>query len=157
MGSVLAETPPQRKRGEKGRADLRVDTASLHADQMAALGTSNPALCYQFASGVTEKDGFSDDGALLARENEIQKCVVETARNRPDVPASVLTDLRKKLATQLSAKGINDAQFKLMNSRTVKAARYGEFCSIPVALYREIARLPARQAAILMGSMLADK
>jgi hypothetical protein len=139
--------------------DVLADIGSLYADQIAALGMKSPALCYQYASGVTEKDNFSDQvpAPLLARENEIQKRVVETARTRQGVPAAVVTDLWKKVGMQLSTKGIGDAQFKLLTSSTIKAARYGEFCSVSVAFYREIARLPQQEAAILMRSILTNK
>ena len=61
----------------------------------------------------------------------------------------VITDIWKKLGAQLAAKGVSNDQIDLVNSQTVSADQYGEYCTVFVALYREIARLPPDRAAIL--------
>jgi hypothetical protein len=139
--------------------DVLVDMGALYADQYSALGGKNPALCYRYASGDIAKSDLFDQvpAALVARENEISWRVVETARTRQAVPASVTTGLWKKLVTQLAAKGIGDRQINLLTSSKIDPTRYGEYCSMSVALHREIARLPQKEAAILMRSVLTDK
>jgi hypothetical protein len=136
-----------------------VDLGVLYADQYSALGAESPQLCYQYASGDIARFDFFDDvpRALVARENEINWRVVATAKRREPVPAPAVAELWKKLDTQLAAKGLSDSQINLLMSSKVDAARYGEYCALSVLLNREVARLPPKEAAILMRSLLADK
>ena len=94
---------------------------------------------------------------LVNRENEINRRVVETAKQRQDVSATVTSELWKKLGTQIAVKGVGDDQIKLLTGDLVDPSRYGEYCQASATFYREIARLPQREAGILMRSMLADK
>jgi hypothetical protein len=139
--------------------DVLVDMGTLFAEQYVALGTKSPALCYGFASGVGAKGNVAEDlpASLVNRENEINRRVVETAKKRPDVPAPVISDLWKKLGIQIAAKGVGDEQLKLLTARSVNPSKYGEYCRASAIFYREIARLPATDAGMLMRSMLADK
>jgi hypothetical protein len=94
---------------------------------------------------------------LVRRESEIYQRVVETAKKRQDVSAMVTKDLWKKFGTQLAARGVGDDQLKLLSGGSVAASRYSEYCRTSETVYREISRLPPKDAAILMRSMLADK
>jgi hypothetical protein len=136
-----------------------VDIGALYADEYSALGVTSWALCYQYASGVTARSSFSEEipASLVDRGNEINRRVVETAKTRQGVPTSVVTDLWKKVGARMSAKGFGDDKIKLLTGGSIDAARYGEYCSMSEALYREIVRFPQKEAGILMRSILTDK
>jgi hypothetical protein len=136
-----------------------VDIALLYADQFAALGAKDPAACYRYASGGTTSTSFGGDlpASLFARETELSRRIVETAKPRDPTPDAVVVDLWKKVSTQLTARGLGDDQFELLNSNAVNAGKYGEYCSLSVTFYREIALLPPTEAGILMRSMLTAK
>lgn len=138
--------------------DVLVDIGALLADQYVALGAKSPALCFGFASG-TDKRNFAEDlpAALVNRENEINRRVIETAKQRPDVSAAVTTDLWKKLGAQIATQGVGDGQLKLLASRSVDPSKHGEYCRASTAFYREIARLPPKDAGILMRSILTAR
>jgi len=135
------------------------DLGAVYADQYLALGLKDPALCYKYASGVAAKDNFVADmpTSLVDKENEINRRVVETAKERQDVPATVVSELWKKFGTQIAVKGVGNDQLKLLISGSVDPSRYDEYCRASATFYREIARLPPREAGILMRSALADK
>jgi hypothetical protein len=135
------------------------DLGSIYAEEYQALGAKSPALCYQYASGVGAKDDFSMDlpAALVNRENEINRRVVETAKGRQVVPAAVLNDLWKKLGTQIGAKGLVNDQINLLTSDSIDASRYAEYCQVSATFYREIARLQQAEAGTIMRSLLGNK
>ena len=136
-----------------------VDMGAVFADQYAALGAKSPALCYKFASGVGADSNISAEmpTSLVDRENEINRRVVETAKKRQDVSATVLDDLWNKLGAVMAAKGIGDDQLELLTSGSVDPSKYGEYCRASTTFYREMARLPPSEAAILMRAVLAQK
>jgi hypothetical protein len=138
--------------------EVLVEIGSSYADEYSALGAESPGLCYQYASGVATKQDFSADlpSDLLARENDLNKRIIETARGRQDVSPEVVSDLWKKLSAQLDAKGIGLEQIKLLASDKIAAPRYAEYCAVSVTMYREIAKMPQREAAIIMQQMLAE-
>lgn len=139
--------------------DVLVDMGTLFAEQYAALGAKSPALCYRFASGIGAKGNVAEDlpASLVNRENEINRRVVETAKKRPDVSIPMANDLWKKLGAQIATKGIGDDQLKLLTARSVDPSKYAEYCRASATFYREMARLPPRDAGVLMRSILADK
>ncbi|WP_157676409.1 hypothetical protein [Afipia sp. GAS231] len=137
-----------------------VDLATVLADEYAALGDKSATLCYKFASGIGSEDNITAELpiALVNRDNEINRRIVETARNRQDVSATDAKDLWKKLLAPLAAKGVREEQLKLLLSDTAAApSRYGEYCRASETFYREIARLQQREAAILMRFIFAEK
>ena len=136
-----------------------VDMGAVFADQYAALGAKSPALCYKFASGVGADSNIAENlpAALVDRENEINRRVVETAKKRQDVSATIVGELWGKLGAEMAAKGIGDDQLKLLTSGSVDPSKYREYCQASTTFYREIARLPPSEAAILMRSVLAQK
>jgi hypothetical protein len=135
------------------------DMGAVFADQYAALGSRSPALCYRYASGIGAKSNIAGDlpPSLIDRENDIYRRVVETAKKRQSVSSTVVSDVWKKLGAQIAAKGIGDDQLRLLTSDSVDPSRYGEYCRVSATFYREIARLPPKEAGILMRSILADK
>jgi hypothetical protein len=135
------------------------DMGAVFADQYAALGAKSPALCYKYASGVGADGNIAEDlpVSLVDRENEINRRVVETAKKRQEVSAAVVDDLWNKLGAQMAAKGVGDEELNLLMNGPVDPSKYGEFCRTSATFYREMARLPPMEAAILMRSLLALK
>ena len=135
------------------------DMGAVFADEYAALGAKSAALCYRYASGTSVEENFTGDlpAPLVKRESEIYLRVVETAKKRQDVPTAVTKDLWKKFGTQLATRGVGDNQLKLLTGGSVPASRFSEYCRTSETVYREISRLPPKEAAIIMRSMLADK
>jgi hypothetical protein len=135
------------------------DIGALLADQYLALGAKSPVLCYRYASGTGARKNIAEDlpESLIDRESEINLRVVKTAAKRQEVSATVVDDLWKKLGNQIAAKGVDRDQLNLISSSTVDPSKYGEYCRASTTLYREMARLPPREAGILMRSMLVDK
>jgi hypothetical protein len=137
---------------------VMAEISLLHADEYAAMGAKDPSLCYQYASGNFANIDLADViPALIERENQLSQRVLETAKPRPDVPQSELAELWKKIDARLSEKGVSDDQLKLLDSGPGDATRYSEYCSVSEASYREIARLPASEAGMLMRSLLSNK
>lgn len=135
------------------------DMGTMFADQYTALGAKSPTLCYKYASGFSAKTNAAKDmpASLVKTENEIQLRVVETAKQRQAVSATSISELWKKLGTQLAVKGFGGDQLKLLYGGSIDPSRYGEYCQASATFFREIARLPQREAGILMRSVLADK
>jgi hypothetical protein len=137
---------------------VMAEISLLDADEYAAMDAKDPSLCYQFASGnFANIDLANVIPGLIERENQLSQRVLETAKPRPDVPQAELTELWKKIDARLSEKGVSDDQLKLLDSGPGDATRYSEYCSISEASYREIARLPASEAGMLMRSLLSNK
>ena len=153
LGSILS--PLQSLADDAVLADM----GAVFADQYVALGAKSSALCYKYASGAGASGNITDDlpGSLVDRENDIHRRVVETAKKREDVSAAVVSELWEKLGTQMAAKGVGDDQLKLLMSGSVDPSKYGEYCRTSTIFYREIARLPTKEAGIIMRSVLADK
>jgi hypothetical protein len=138
--------------------EVLVEIGSSYADEYSALGAESPALCYEYASGVaTKEDSFADlPPDLLARENDLNRRIIETARGRQNVSAEVVSDLWKKLGAQLSSMGVGVEQIKLLAGDKIAAPKYAEYCAVSVMMYREISKMPQREAAIIMRQMLAE-
>ena len=134
------------------------DIGAVYADQYKALGSKSLALCYQYASGVGNTVAPSDiPEALIHRENDINRRVVETALNRAAVDATVSQALWKKVGTVLASKGVRSEQFDLLSTARVPTEKYGDYCTTVTMLFREISKLPQNEGGILMRDVLAKK
>ncbi|MGH9692672.1 MAG: hypothetical protein ACRD5Z_00920, partial [Bryobacteraceae bacterium] len=135
------------------------DLGAVYADEYSALAAKNPAACYRYAAARGAKTRFVADlpGSLVDKENEINRRIVESAKGRQENPEPVIADLWKKLGDQLAAKGVGKDQLDLLTSDFVDPARYRDYCQAAVTFYREIGRLPQREAAILMRSTFTEK
>jgi hypothetical protein len=134
------------------------DIGAVYADQYKALGSKSLALCYQYASGVGNTVAPSDiPEALIHRENDINRRVVETALNRAAVDATVSQALWKKVGTVLASNGVRSEQFDLLSTARVPTEKYGDYCTTVTMLFREISKLPQNEAGILMRDVLAKK
>lgn len=136
-----------------------LDLGAVYADQYAALGSRSPAQCYQYASGRASGGGVSSEipAALLARENEINKRVVETARVRPAVDAGAVEAGWKKIGAVLTSKGIPNEQLNLLSAANVPAEKFAEYCTAATMLFREIGKLPEREAGAILRDMMTAK
>jgi hypothetical protein len=134
------------------------DVGAVYADQYGALGSKNPTLCYQYASGIGNAVAPSDiPQALIQRENDVNRRVVETASSRVTVDATTSGAVWKKIGTILISKGVSSEQFDLLSAATVPPDKYGDYCVTATALFREISKLPQSEAGIAMREVLADK
>jgi hypothetical protein len=120
------------------------DLGGVYADEYSALAAKNPVACYRYAAAGGAKTRFVADlpASLVDRENEINRRIVDTAKERQDSTEPVIADLWKKLAYQLAAKGVGKDKFNLLTSDSVDPSRYADYCQAAVTFYREIARLP---------------
>jgi hypothetical protein len=138
--------------------EVLVEIGSAYADEYSALGAESPTLCYQYASGIATREDFPADlpPDLLARENDLSRRIIETARGRQKVSPEVVSDLWKKLGAQLGSKGVGVEQIKLLTGDKIAAPKYAEYCAVSVMMYREISKMPEREAAIVMRQMFAE-
>jgi hypothetical protein len=95
--------------------------------------------------------------ALIQRENDINRRVVETASSRAAVSATVTEAIWKKIGTTLAGKGVRSEQFDLLSAATVAPEKYGDYCTTVTMLFREISKLPQSDAGTIMRDVLADK
>ena len=134
------------------------DVAAVYADQYMALGSKNPALCYQYASGIGNAVAPSEiPETLITRENDINRRVVETAAVRVADNPTAVEAAWKKVASGLASKGFKTEQLELLSAANAPAAKYGEYCSIATALFKEISKLSGSDAGMVMRAILAEK
>ena len=134
------------------------DISAVYADQYNALGSKSPVLCYQYASGVGSTVTSSDiPAALITRENDVNRRVVETATNRAIVNATASEAIWKKIGAGLADKGIKNEQFNLLSTVSIPSEKYNDYCIVTTMLFREISKLPQREAGIVMRDILTDK
>jgi hypothetical protein len=134
------------------------DIGAVYADQYNALGSKSAALCYRYASGVGPAISPSEiPDALIAKENAVNRRVVETAASRAVANAAVSDSLWKKIGAVLVTKGVKSEQFDLLSAATISPEKYSDYCSTVTMLFREVSKLPQREAGTLMRDLLADK
>jgi hypothetical protein len=136
--------------------DVLADIGAVYADQYNVLGMRSAAQCYQYASGVGLTAIPDFPSALVARENDVNKRVIETATSRPPVSSASLDPIWKKIGAALTNSGIKNDQFELFTAATVPSERYGDYCAMATTLFKVISRLPRSEAAAVMRSILAD-
>jgi hypothetical protein len=134
------------------------DAAAVYADQYMALGSKDSALCYQYASGIGNTVGPSEiPAALLTRENDVNRRVVETAAVRTTDDPKALDAAWKKVMAGLEKRGFRTEQLVLLSDTNAPAEKYGEYCSVATALFREISKLPGSDAGMVMRDIFAQK
>ena len=154
MASILELVRKQRSMADD---TVLVEIALLYADQYAALAAKDPSFCSEYSSGGFASLAGIVPAALTDKENELSTRVLETAKTRPEASESDLAELWKKVDARMSEKGMGDDWHRLLDGGAVEAAKNREYCATLETSYREIAGLPANEAAILMRSLLADK
>lgn len=135
--------------------DVLVSYAEVLRDQYIALSTSDVTACYLYASGAGEVDISKNiPESLRVRERAVQERVIRTAKQRPNLESDVKDALWDRLRTRLASRGLLDADFAILSTSTVKNTEYARYCSVSIALFREIARLDQMETATIMRSVL---
>jgi uncharacterized protein DUF4339 len=153
-GRALLETILKKLRPQADDSVL-AELSAVYADQYAALGVRNPALCYQYAADAGRVTASDIPEALLERENDISKRVVETAASREPFDTTQAEKLRNKIRIILASKGVKRDQIDLLREGPPPAAKYADYCLAAAARFREISKLPPAEAGILMRETLA--
>jgi hypothetical protein len=134
------------------------DIAAVYADQYMALGSRDPALCYQYASGMGNSvDPSEIPPDLLARENEVNRRVVETAIVRTADDPKAVEAAWNKVRAGMKRKGFGTEQLGLLSAANAPAEKYGEYCSVATALFREITKLSGNDAGMVMRDIFSEK
>jgi uncharacterized protein DUF4339 len=134
------------------------DIGAVYADQYNALGSKNPTLCYRYAAGVgpaIAPSEIPDD--LIAKENDVNRRVVETATMHAGDNATASGVIWKKIGTALGSKGVKSDQFDLLSAAIVPPEKYSDYCTVATMLFREVSELPRNEAGIIMRDILAAK
>jgi hypothetical protein len=127
------------------------DAAGVYADEYTALGSKDPALCYRYASGIGDPIEPSEIPAdLLTRENEVSRRVVETAADRAVDDPKAVQAAWEKVTTELEKRGFKTEQLRLLEATNVPTEKYGEYCSVATALFREVSKLSGSDARMVM-------
>jgi hypothetical protein len=135
-----------------------LDVAAVYADQYMALGAKDPALCYRYASGTGDAVSPSEiPTALLARENEVNRRIVETAAVRAVDDPKAVQAAWKKVMAGLERRGVKTEQLTLLSATNAPVEKYGEYCLVTTAVFREISKLSGSDAAMVMRDIFADK
>jgi hypothetical protein len=138
--------------------DVLIDYAKILADQYSALNTLSVTACYQFAYG----DNAEAVAALLpqdlvVRERSVQERVLRTAIKRPPIDPQVKEQLWEKLGARLAANGVTKADFEVIGAKTVDRSKHALYCAVSIIMFREISRMPQREGALLMRSILLER
>jgi hypothetical protein len=138
--------------------DVLVDYAKILADQYSALNKRGATACYQFAYGDSAEAVVSllpQD--IVVRERSVQERVLRTAIKRPPIDPQVKEQLWEKLGTRLAANGVTKADLEVIGAKTVDRSKQALYCAVSIIMFREISRMPQRESALLMRSILLDK
>jgi hypothetical protein len=138
--------------------DVLVDYAKFLTDQYQALNKRDTTACYEYASGTSIANISSLLPAnILAREQAIQERVVRTAIKRPSIDPKLKAMLWEQLRTGLTAQGVTQSDLEIAGADSVDRSKYALVCAVNIVMFREISRLPARDGALLMRSILLEK
>jgi hypothetical protein len=138
--------------------DVLIDFNGLLVDQYLTL-KPYPSRCWAYASG---EHGSRDQApafptALVRRELDLQKRVIETAAKRSAADSSVVVALWDKVRKGLIAKGTTSKQLALLDSEKLDVSKYADYCVVSIRFFQEIGRLPRREAALLMRQIFANR
>jgi GYF domain 2 len=154
-GRALLETILKKLR-PLAEDSVLAELSAVYADQYAALGARNPALCYQYAADAGRVAASDIPETLLERESDINKRVVETATSRAALDSAEAEKLRNKIRIILASKGVKRDQLDLLREGPPPPAKYADYCLAAAARFREIGKLPQAEAGILMRETLAN-
>jgi hypothetical protein len=132
--------------------DVLVDYAKILIDQYAVLNKNNPTACYLYASGTGSTDRLLQmlPQELKARELAVSERVIRTAAMRPTIDRKVIEALWDKVGTRLKSSGVTESDLQIVGAERVDASKHALYCVVSIAMFREIARLPQREAAMLV-------
>jgi hypothetical protein len=95
--------------------------------------------------------------ALITRENDVNRRMVETATARVADDPKAVEAAWKKVMIGLVSKGFKTEQLELLSAKNASAERYGEYCSVATALFKEISKLSGSDAGMVMRDIFAGK
>jgi hypothetical protein len=135
-----------------------LDYAKLLADQYAALGAKNPALCYLYVSGAEGARNVKSEfpSELVQREVSLSDRVIATAAQREFVSEEMSNPLWNKVGVEV-AKRIGAEKLALLRESKPDASSYSDYCGVWTALYQEVTNLEEHEAGILMRQLLNDR
>jgi hypothetical protein len=136
--------------------DVVVDIGSLILDQYAFLSKSARE-CYLYASGTGSSKEISPFPAeLVARDVDLQKRIIETARQRADIPKETAVALWKKVLENLRDHVGSDKTTLLFGSRSPeREADFADYCSVEADFIRSILDLGGRDAVALLRQLFS--
>jgi hypothetical protein len=138
--------------------DVLIDYARILIDQYATLNKRDQTACYLYASGTgTINISTLMPQELVARERALQERVVRTAANRQTINQKVKETLWEKLRTRLRSSGVTESDLEIMGAERVETSKHALYCTLSIAMFREITKLPQREAATLVRTIFLDK
>jgi hypothetical protein len=139
--------------------DVVLEYSRLLVDHYIALNSRNVSRCYIYASGERADFDFEDElpEGIVARELALQERAIRTAARRVVDSEAMKSALSKRVIDQLIAAGVPVADIGLMRQRKVGPSDHGRYCLAAIKFFREILRLPERDAAALMRDALKPR
>jgi GYF domain 2 len=138
--------------------DVLVDYVRILIDQYTVLNERDPTACYLYASGTGSTNrSWRMPPDLQARELAVEERVIRTAVKRPTIDQKVKETLWDKVRTRLRSSGVTESDLEIMGAETVDASKHALYCALNIAMFREIARLPQREGAMLMRTVFLEE
>ena len=141
------------------RADdrLSAEFAALLADEYEWLGEKSPRSCYEFAAkgaNATLIESLSPE--LRKRELGLTERLLRSAPVLKPITSVQLDQFYAVLFRKLSGRYAAD-DLKLIDSPdNVKPPKFGLYCQISTAMFREISRMPSTEAGYLMRDIFTE-
>jgi hypothetical protein len=138
--------------------DVLIDYAKLLIEQYTTLNQRDPSACYHYVSGAKTTSGSWQTilSEYQARESNIQERVIRTAVRRPTIDRRTRETLWSKVWTGVRARGVTDSDLQIIGAQTVDKSKHALYCTVNIAMFREIARLQQREAAMLMRMIFEE-
>jgi hypothetical protein len=150
--------PLVRSRRPLADSQILIDYARLFADQYQAIGVVDAEACYAYSvRGESEKALRLLSPELKQRERDLIERVLATPPARTTAPNDQEVEaLGHKVNERLVAR-YGEADVRLLrDSEKVGPSQYPSFCRVAVAMFREIAQLPAAEAGTMMSAVFKE-
>jgi hypothetical protein len=138
--------------------DVLIDYARILIDQYAVLNKSGPTACYIYASGtgnINISPQMPQD--LKDRELATQERVIRTAVKRPTIDQHVQESLWEKIRTRLKSSGVTESDLQMLGAERIDSSKHPRYCTLSIAVFREITKLPQREGAMLVRTIFLAK
>jgi GYF domain 2 len=139
--------------------DVIVDYATMMVDQFSELKSHGPRYCYAYASGTGVDFSVGDylSASLRTRESDLHARVVRTAAQREQPSQAAEDELWNKVHRELAAMGVSESGLDILKADKVESGQHGEYCSMAIAFFKGILRLPQQEAAVVMRGIFAAR
>jgi hypothetical protein len=139
--------------------DVVLDYGRVVLEQYIALNGTNASHCYAYASSDRADLSFRNElpAALVARELELKERAIRTAIKREALNEATRSALSKRVVDRLLAAGVPMADIALMAQPKVEPINHARYCSVAIKFFREALKLPERDAAIFMRTILKQR